>query len=168
MSKFKKILLGAVITILVLGALAGVLIGFYTDYLWFKDLGYVSVFFTKLLSQLKLGIPCFVILTLLIRLYLKFINGDYFKKMEIVSFSVKDKTINKVSWGLSVLFAFVATIMTTTTLWYEIMSFINKTDFNLDDPLFGLDRALIIRRAQRILWGNISVFRGRWNNEENT
>ena len=139
MGKLKKILLGIVITILILGALAGVLIGFYTDYLWFKDLGYVSVFFTKLLSQLKLGIPCFVILTLLIRLYLKFINGDYFKKMEIVSFSVKDKTINKVSWGLSVLFALVATIMTTTSLWYEIMSFINKTDFNLDDPLFGLD-----------------------------
>lgn len=139
MSKKKKVFFGIVIVLLILFAAAGFLISFATDFLWFKELGYVSVFFTKLLSQLKLGIPCFIILTVLIRLYLKAINGDYNKKMEVVSFSVKDRTISKVSWALSVLFAFIATMLTTTTLWYEIMSFINRTEFNLEDPLFGLD-----------------------------
>lgn len=139
MGKKKKVFLGIVIVLLILFAAAGFLMSFVTDFLWFKELGYVSVFFTKLLSQLKLGIPCFIILTVLIRIYLKAINGDYNKKMEVVSFSVKDNTISKVSWALSVLSAFIATMLTTTTLWYEIMSFINRTEFNLEDPLFGLD-----------------------------
>jgi hypothetical protein len=48
------------IILLVLIILVGLfvsLIGFITDFLWFKELNYVSVFFTKLFTQLKIGIP---------------------------------------------------------------------------------------------------------------
>lgn len=144
MSRKKKVLLTILGVIIVLLLLAGVLITFFTDFLWFKELGYVSVFLTKLLSQLKLGIPCFIILTVLLRLYLKAVNSDYNKKVDIVKYTAKDTTINKVSWALSVFFAFVATMLTTTTLWYEIMSFINKKDFNLSDPLFNMDVSFYI------------------------
>ncbi len=139
MKKKTKVILIAAAVIILLAALAGVLITFITDFLWFRELGYVNVFFTKLLSQLKLGIPCFVVITALIRLYLKALNKDYGNKMEIVSYNVKEKTVNRVSWGFSILYSIIATMLTTTSLWYEIMSFIKKKEFNMEDPLFGMD-----------------------------
>ena len=72
------------------------LIGFITDYLWFKELGYVSVFFTKLFTQLKLGIPTFIVVTFLAYVYLKILKRGYFKK--IVSNEVPDhKKLNLIS-----------------------------------------------------------------------
>ncbi len=139
MKKRSKVVLGILIALVVIAALAGVLITFITDYLWFKDLGYASVFWTKLLSQLKLGIPCFIVSAGLIRLYLQLIQKDYDKKVEVVTFNAKDTTINKISWLIAAVAAFLFTMMTTTTLWYEIMSFIHKTKFGREDPLFGND-----------------------------
>ena len=39
------------------------LINFITDFLWFRELGYVSVFFTKLFTQLKIVVPVFIVVT---------------------------------------------------------------------------------------------------------
>ena len=61
------------IILLALGLFTG-LIGFITDFLWFKELGYVGVFFTKLFTQLKMGIPVFLILTFLSYIYFKLIK----------------------------------------------------------------------------------------------
>lgn len=47
--------LKVLIVIAVLVFLFLCLIGFITDFLWFKELDYVSVFLTKLLTQLKIG-----------------------------------------------------------------------------------------------------------------
>ena len=55
----------AIFAVLVLGVAFVSLIGFITDFLWFKELGYVSVFFTKLFTQLKMGLPVFILITLL-------------------------------------------------------------------------------------------------------
>ena len=74
-----KVLIGVVVII----ALFLCLIGFITDFLWFKELDYVSVFFTKLLTQLKIGVPTFIIVTFLAYVYLKFLKRGYFKKVVI-------------------------------------------------------------------------------------
>ena len=42
------------------------LISFIVDWLWFDEIGYVAVFFTKLFTQIKIGLPVFVVVTLLI------------------------------------------------------------------------------------------------------
>lgn len=139
MRKRSKVILGILIALVVIAALAGVLVTFITDYLWFKDLGYASVFWTKLLSQLKLGIPCFIIVAVLLRLYLRFINRDYDDKVDVVTYNAKDTAINKVSWLISAVAALLFTLMTATTLWYEIMSVIHRTKFGRTDPLFGND-----------------------------
>ena len=56
---------GIIIVILIILMLFAALIGWITDFMWFRELGYVSVFLTKLFTQLKIGIPVFVIVTLL-------------------------------------------------------------------------------------------------------
>ena len=54
-SKARWIVLAVIAFLLLVFAL----VGFITDFLWFKELGYVSVFFTKLLTQIKIGVPVF-------------------------------------------------------------------------------------------------------------
>lgn len=49
-----------VMFIVIIVALFLLLIDFITDWLWFKEMGYVSVFFTQLFTELKVGIPVFV------------------------------------------------------------------------------------------------------------
>ena len=63
-TKAKWIIVAVLLIVLIFLAL----IGFITDYLWFKELSYVSVFFTQLVSQLKLGIPTFVVMAVLLLL----------------------------------------------------------------------------------------------------
>ncbi|MEI3516193.1 MAG: UPF0182 family protein [Clostridia bacterium] len=92
--------LKVLIVIAVLVFLFLCLIGFITDFLWFKELDYVSVFLTKLLTQLKIGIPTFIVVTFLAYVYLKFLKRGYFKK--VVSDEVTDhRRLNIISWSLA-------------------------------------------------------------------
>ena len=56
---------GIIIIILLIILLFVALIGWITDFMWFRELGYVSVFLTKLFTQLKIGVPVFVIVPFL-------------------------------------------------------------------------------------------------------
>ena len=78
--KRKLGLKGLLVVILLVILLFAALIGFITDFLWFRELDYVSVFFTKLFTQLKIGIPTFIVVTFLAYVYLKFLKRGYFKR----------------------------------------------------------------------------------------
>ena len=72
MKKKRTAVKGIIIAVVVLLALFFGLTGFITDLLWFKELGYISVFLTKLFTQLKIGIPVFIVISILAYIYLKF------------------------------------------------------------------------------------------------
>lgn len=129
-----KVLIGVVVII----ALFLCLIGFITDFLWFKELDYVSVFFTKLLTQLKIGVPTFIIVTFLAYVYLKFLKRGYFKK--VVSNEVTDhRRLNLISWGLAGLYGAITTFFAVKKLWFLLLQFINSTGFDKTDPLYNMD-----------------------------
>lgn len=131
------------VVLIVLIALFLALIGFITDFLWFKELDYVGVFFTKLSTQLKIGIPTFVVITLLSYIYFKLIKKSYYK--HIASNNLEEsKSINIVSWILAAAFGAVVTFFAVTKLWFSFLQFANSTDFGYDDPLFGLDISFYI------------------------
>ena len=125
-----------VILILIMVAVAGT--GYITDFLWFKELGYLSVFFKKLLTQLKIGIPVFIVVTLSAYLYFKFIRRGYYKKIAKVE-PTGNKRIKRISLGFSALFGAIVTAYATTSLWFTLLQCFNSTDFDLKDPLFHLD-----------------------------
>ena len=134
--KFKFILIGLIILISVLYKMTD----FITDYLWFKELGYTSVFFTEIGTKLKLGIPLFVVLTALGFLFLSILKNNFLKKaeMEIVGEEAQ-KTIRTIIIILSGVFGVVLSITTISALWFQILQFLNASSFNLTDPVFGQD-----------------------------
>lgn len=162
----KRIGITAVIIILVvLLGLFGALIGFITDYLWFREMGYTSVFFKQLFTQLKLGIPSFIILTALSYLYLMALKRGYYKRVDIAdNLLMKEKTLNLISLGISAVFGALITLSTVTKLWFEILKFSNSTDFNIADPIFNMDISFyvfkleLITNVNQILIGVIIAF----------
>ncbi|HZK61258.1 MAG TPA: UPF0182 family protein, partial [Anaerovoracaceae bacterium] len=138
MKKGKIGIRGLLIVILLLGVLFMSLIGYITDFLWFKELGYTTVFFTKMFTQLKIGIPAFIVITLITYIYLKLLKRGYFKKIESQDVP-NEKLLNKMTWGLAAVFSAVFSFVIVSQLWFEILKFINSTSFGIKDPMYNMD-----------------------------
>ena len=124
----------AVLVALLLTAFAG----FITDWMWFDSLGYSQVFWTKLIAELEIGIPVFLVATGLVRIYLKSLRKHYFEEIE--SHEIPDERKLKItSWLLSVVFGLAVGISSATVTWMNFQQYTHATDFNLKDPLFNLD-----------------------------
>lgn len=141
----KKVLLALTILVLIFGSL----ITFITDYMWFNELGYVSVFLKKLFTQLKIGIPTFIIVTLLSYVYFKRLKINYYEKIESKDVD-RSKSVNVVSWVMAGLFGLVVTYFAVSRMWFDFLQFTNSTDFETDDPLFGLDTSFYVFRLDFI------------------
>lgn len=112
--------------------------GFLTNWMWFDSLGYEKVFWTEFLSQLEIGVPVFLAAMLLVRIYLKSLKKHYF--IEIESHEITDeKRLNKISWGMSVVFGLLVGLTAGAGTWMDFRQFVNATSFGLKDPLFHLD-----------------------------
>lgn len=112
--------------------------GFLTNWMWFDSLGYEKVFWTKFLSQLEIGVPVFLAAMLLVRIYLKSLKKHYF--IEVESHEIPDeKRLNKISWGMSVVFGLLVGLTAGASTWMDFRQFTNATSFGLKDPLFHLD-----------------------------
>ena len=133
----RKILLVLAIVV-VIGALFLSLVNFIANFLWFKEMGYLDVFFKQLVTQLTVGVPTFIVVTALVILYLNHLRKGYFK--QIASTEETDvKSLKKATIVLALLFGAGATFFAVTQLWFEILKFANSTGFNIQDPLFHLD-----------------------------
>ena len=144
--KSKKGLLVLIAVLAVLALCFGTIVRFVTDYWWFQDLGYTQVFFTKLFTQIKIAVPSFIILILLSQLYLFTLRKEYLKKLEVSQGNASDKSIKRLSLLLSVIFSLILAFAITTELWQEILYAANGTDFNIADPIFGLDISFYVFR----------------------
>lgn len=129
--------------VVIILALFLLLINFMTDWLWFKEMGYVSVFFKQLFTELKVGIPVFIILTLVMNFYLRKLKKGYFNR--IASHEATDmKKLNRYTTIIAVIFGVFASFYAVTNLWFEILQYANSTDFDIKDPLFNLDISFYI------------------------
>lgn len=131
---------GAVILLIVLAVviLFSLLVNFITDWMWFSEMGYVSVFLKKLKTELIIGIPLFAVLVLLIDLYLHRMKKNYFNK--IVSNEVTDeKKLGVYTRIVVAIFSLIIAVYTATHLWFGSLQFGHASKVKLKDPLFHLD-----------------------------
>ena len=153
MEKFQKHFSLIILALVIIAGLFISMIGFIADYLWFQEMGYLSVFFTQLVTQLKVGIPTFVVITGLVFLYLSRLKKGYFSK--IASSENTDlKKLRKTTWFLAGVFGAFVTAITVLQLWFEILKFANSSAFNLADPLFGIDISFYIFKLDFLAYLN--------------
>lgn len=132
-----------IVVLILLFGLFMTLINFITDFLWFRELGYISVFFTKLFTQLKIGIPVFVVVLLLSYMYLMMLKRGYYKKVASND-TPNEKIFRLTGLGYSAVFSAIVTYLSTKNLWFKALEFFNSTKFDIDDPLFGHDISFYI------------------------
>ena len=61
MEKLERKIMTVILVIVVILALFLGLIGFISDFMWFKEMGYTAVFFKQLVTQLTVGVPTFIV-----------------------------------------------------------------------------------------------------------
>jgi uncharacterized membrane protein (UPF0182 family) len=150
----RKIKISILVIVILLGLLIG-LSGFYEDWLWFKDLGYLQLFWIPLLSKLVIQLVngtilfAFIAATLLsIRHALvTIINERLRRRLHLVEemnkpvFSLNQKKVTVWLVILSALISYSVSFITGYTGWLEVLAFLNSTSFAKADPVFGQDLA---------------------------
>ncbi|MBS4539151.1 UPF0182 family protein [Clostridium sp. D2Q-11] len=140
----KFILFLVIAILLVLFSSFTSIVGFITDYKWFDELGYTETFLTKLSTQVKIGVPLFIILFGLIYFYFISSKRNYYKEANITPPKPGEKRFNII---LAVISAFISLLVSSIFaggLWLTTLEFMNASSFGLKDPIFNNDIGLYV------------------------
>ncbi|EQB88751.1 uncharacterized membrane protein (UPF0182 family) [Clostridium punense] len=143
--KKKKILTSLILGLLVIIALLSSSINIIVDYQWFKELGYLSVYFTKVLAVLKLTVPVFLVAFLGITLYYRSLIPNIRKLGKVVEIDkVKEKKHFKIFLFINFIVSMIFSIIFSSEYWYKILEYTSSTKFNLNDPIFNKDISFFV------------------------
>ena len=152
----RNIVIAAIIAIIVLFALSN----FITDILWFDDIEYLSVFLTKLWTQLSIGIPVFLIMFAVGIFYLKAINKGYHKRLIIKEESLGPKGQHRLAVAFSAVAALIITGTAVSNVWFTWLQFKNSTSFGIADPIFNNDISFYTFQLEFIKGLNNTIIAG--------
>ena len=139
---------------------AGQIVGVYTDWLWFRELQFASVFVTVLQTQVLLGVVTgaafFLILygnvTLARRLATREALGVADDLPGLPSPEILKPYLGRLTLPVSVTLALFAGWLGTNR-WELILKALNPTPFGIRDPLFDQDVAFYVFRLP--LWSSL-------------
>ena len=122
----KKLSVVLAFLIVILGLLV-MLVNFITDWMWFSEMSYVDVFFKGLYTQIKIFIPIFIIVVLMLEYYLHRLRNDYFKNIE--SHEVTDmKRLKLLTNVMAFAFSAVMSFYAANRLWFRTLEYIKQRD----------------------------------------
>jgi hypothetical protein len=130
------------------------IIGFVTDWFWYQEVGYETVFITTYLAQLKTG-AFFGLLFFLIFYGNLFLANRLSQKSFFVldrdqyasppAWAIERATMQALILSVSILFAFFAA-MQGASEWEYYLRFFNSVPFGIPDPIFGRDVGFYVFR----------------------
>ncbi|WP_234124804.1 UPF0182 family protein [Clostridium hydrogenum] len=139
------ILASVFVAVVIIIACFGNIANFIINIEWFKDLGYLSVYFTKILAVLKLMIPLFIVIYGVILLYYKSIKKSIRKWNKVVEVNAKKEKNEKRIFIISNLVVSIfLSYSVASAYWYRILQFANASKFNIKDPIFNIDASFYV------------------------
>lgn len=116
------------------------IVEFWINIKWFKEVGYLSVYFTQIIAIFKFMLPIFIISFFGIWIYYRSLRKSFIKKNNNVEINNKQKKLEKaIFFILNFITSFVIAYFTASAYWYRILQFSNSVDFNVKDPIFNKD-----------------------------
>ena len=129
----------------ILIAFLGNIVNFAINIQWFKEVGYLSVYLTKLTATLKLMVPVFIVTYIAIWTYYKTLKGSILRWKKVVEVNKrKEKLEGRISVFINIILSFIISFGFASKYWYTILEFANATSFNTVDPLFKKDISFFI------------------------
>jgi uncharacterized membrane protein (UPF0182 family) len=131
---------------LVLLSLFGQAIPLYTDWLWFQEVGFTTVFVTRLQLSgwlfLGLGVVVFVFLFVNLSVAARTAPPDVLWELEdqlgLPGRAILEPLVRRLLLPVIAVIAFFAGARATAS-WTTVLEYVNGTAFNQTDPLFGRD-----------------------------
>jgi uncharacterized protein len=153
MKKYKSAIVLIAIVIVSLYLLS-LFVNYYGDWLWFKNLGYSSVFDTMILSKMLSFLVFFVIFALFLSVNVRsaFKRGSQTR----FNYAVADDDPRKLLlpvykgkavfwfWGLIIIFLSIVMGNSAAGYWNDFLQFIHSSSFDLKEPVFGKDAGFYI------------------------
>jgi len=112
---------------------------------WFNQVGYLSVYYTKIFTVFKLMIPVFIISYLSIWIYYRGIRKSILHFQKVVEVNTKKSAFeNKIFIVGNLIISFVISFTFAAAYWDLFLKFINAVSFNTKDPIFNIDVSFYI------------------------
>jgi hypothetical protein len=149
----KGLWIGIGVVVLLLLIFGGALDTLYTDMLWFREVGYISVFRTQIVSQIELGLLGFVVFFLIV--YSNLWLARHYAPSLAARYDVnplRSKIGNVAQRGLGILIFLAAVVVSvlvaleTSSHWMSYLMFTHASTFGKVDPVFGKDIGFYIFR----------------------
>lgn len=121
------------------------IVDFVINVEWYKEVGYLTVYFTKLIAICKLMIPLFIIIYISIVLYWRSLRLSiikYRRAFEVNNDKVKNE--KRIFIIVNLIVSFLFSYAFAATYWYRILQFNNSVPFNIKDPILNLDVSFYI------------------------
>lgn len=142
----KKVFIAiALLTALICFMFLDRIVSFIVNIEWYKEVGYLPVYFTKLIAVVKLMVPIFLISFIGIWLYYKSIRLSIIKYRKVVDVNNQKSGLEKKGFLIiNTIFSLIISYVFAFTYWYRILQFSNSVSFNTKDPIFGIDISFYI------------------------
>jgi len=148
MKKFKGAIILVAIVILFL-YLFGLFVNYYGDWLWFKNMGYSSIFDTMILSKIFSFLVFFFIFGLFSAVHIRsaYKRGSRSRDIELIreedprSLFMPLYKGKAAIWFWGVVIIFFSTVMGSSASghWNEFLQYLNSSSFDIKEPVFGKD-----------------------------
>ncbi len=159
MKQWARIAFAVAVSLLVL--FGGLLVNYYTDWLWFKDLGYAPVFVKILLTKIVMFLlgagvffGIFYLNVMLTRRLRPKYGVSYIEGVIKLKTGVIDRFLGRILLSLAAFGSLIAG-SAAAGYWQEALKFGNGVAFGTVDPVFGYDISFFVFRLPlyRFLWG---------------
>jgi len=127
------------------------IINFAINVEWYTEVGYLSVYFTKLIAIGTLMVPLLIIFFGTITLYYRSLRKNIVKWRKVVEVDpVRDKLEKRLFYGLNLIVSIILSYSFAVSYWYRILQFKIAVSFGQKDPIFGLDVSFYVFRLPLI------------------
>lgn len=146
--KFLKKRIGWISLIVILFIIllfTGSIANFITDIEWFREVKYLSVYFTKIKAILILMIPIFSVFFIGLLLYYISIRKSIIRFNKVIEIKASRKKLEKnIFLIVDAIISLLLSYSFADSYWYRILQFSDSTSFNIKDPIFNMDVSFYI------------------------
>lgn len=123
------------------------IVGLIINIEWYKEVGYLSVYFTKIAAILKLMVPIFIVCFIGIWLYYRSLRNSINKWKNVIEVDKRKRSIErKIFFTVDFIISFFVSYIFSSTYWYRILQFSHSVSFNMKDPIFNKDISFYVFR----------------------
>ncbi len=137
--KKKYFLIGVLLVLIALITAVFSASEFIINLQWFKDVGYLKMFFIRVVTILKVTLPIFAIVFIGIILYYRCLMKGLPRLKAFIEDKISKKIERFTVIALALLISGVFSYSIADKYWYTILEFFNSASFDKVDPIFNMD-----------------------------